>query len=60
MYAQSRAVHCTQKYDQEEGLHEDYVGTLGEVLYLQLPVRFIVKLQYSIRAVVGSASESEW
>ena len=30
---------------------------LGQVLYLQLPVRFSVKLQYSIRAVVGSASE---
>src|SRR6218665_1558452 len=30
---------------------------LGQVLYLQLPVRFGVKLRYSIRAVVGSASE---
>ena len=30
---------------------------LGQVLYLQLPVRFGVKLLYSIRAVVGSASE---
>ena len=30
---------------------------LGQVLYLQLPVRFGVKLWYSIRAVVGSASE---
>ena len=30
-----------------------HVGTL----YLQLPVRFGVKLRYSIRAVVGSASE---
>jgi len=29
----------------------------GQVLYLQLPVSFGVKLQYSIRAVVGSASE---
>src|SRR6218665_2468243 len=29
---------------------------LGQVLYLQLPVRFGVKLRYSIRAVVGSAS----
>src|SRR6218665_3397734 len=29
---------------------------LGKVLYLQLPVRFGVKLRYSIRAVVGSAS----
>src|SRR6218665_2174099 len=29
----------------------------GQVLYLQLPVRFGVKLRYSIRAVVGSASE---
>src|SRR6218665_2152784 len=32
---------------------------IGQVLYLQLPVRFGVKLQYSIRAVVGSASE-QW
>src|SRR6218665_2570087 len=30
---------------------------LGQVLCLQLPVRFGVKLRYSIRAVVGSASE---
>jgi len=30
---------------------------LGQVLYLQLPVRFGVKLRYSIRAVVWSASE---
>src|SRR6218665_19504 len=30
---------------------------LGQVLYLQLRVRFGVKLRYSIRAVVGSASE---
>ena len=30
---------------------------LGQVLYLQLSVRFGVKLRYSIRAVVGSASE---
>src|SRR6218665_1371247 len=30
---------------------------LGQVLSLQLPVRFGVKLRYSIRAVVGSASE---
>ena len=30
---------------------------LGQVLYLQLPVRFGVKLRYNIRAVVGSASE---
>ena len=30
---------------------------LGQVLYLQLPVRFGVKLRYSTRAVVGSASE---
>src|SRR6218665_3116601 len=30
---------------------------LGQVLYLQLPVRFGVKVRYSIRAVVGSASE---
>ena len=30
---------------------------LGQVLYLQLPVRFGVKLRYSIRAVAGSASE---
>ena len=30
---------------------------LGQVLFLQLPVRFGVKLRYSIRAVVGSASE---
>ena len=30
---------------------------LGQVLYLQLPVRLGVKLRYSIRAVVGSASE---
>src|SRR6218665_1208065 len=30
---------------------------LGQVLYLQLPGRFGVKLRYSIRAVVGSASE---
>jgi len=31
---------------------------LGQVFfYLQLPVRFGVKLRYSIRAVVGSASE---
>src|SRR6218665_3535443 len=30
---------------------------LGQVLYLQLPVRFGMKLRYSIRAVVGSASE---
>ena len=30
---------------------------LGQVLYLQLPVRFGVKLRYSIRVVVGSASE---
>src|SRR6218665_642820 len=30
---------------------------LGQVLYLQLPVCFGVKLRYSIRAVVGSASE---
>src|SRR6218665_9138 len=30
---------------------------LGQVLYLQLPVRFGVKLRYSVRAVVGSASE---
>jgi len=30
---------------------------LGQVLYLQLPVRFGVKLRHSIRAVVGSASE---
>src|SRR6218665_4135461 len=29
----------------------------GQVLYLQLPVRFGVILRYSIRAVVGSASE---
>src|SRR6218665_126991 len=29
---------------------------LGQVLYLQLPVRFGVKLRYSICAVVGSAS----
>ena len=29
----------------------------GQVLYMQLPVRFGVKLRYSIRAVVGSASE---
>src|SRR6218665_2145786 len=27
---------------------------LGQVLYLQLPLRFGVKLRYSIRAVVGS------
>jgi len=32
-------------------------ATFGQVLYLQLPVRFGVKLRYSIRAVVGSASE---
>ena len=30
---------------------------LGQVLYLQFPVRFGVKLRYSSRAVVGSASE---
>jgi len=30
---------------------------IGQVLYLQLPVRFGVKLRYSIRAVIGSASE---
>ena len=30
---------------------------LGQVLYLQLPVRFGVKLRYSIGSVVGSASE---
>ena len=30
---------------------------LGQVLYLKLPVRFGVKFRYSIRAVVGSASE---
>src|SRR6218665_2097952 len=30
---------------------------LGQVLYLQLAVRFGVKLRYSICAVVGSASE---
>ena len=30
---------------------------LGQVFYLQLPVRFGVKLRYSIRAVVGRASE---
>src|SRR6218665_1414400 len=30
---------------------------LGQVLYLQLPVRFGVKLRYSNRAVIGSASE---
>jgi len=29
----------------------------GQVLYLQLPVRFCVKLRYTIRAVVGSDSE---
>jgi len=28
-----------------------------QVLYLQLPVPFGVKLRFSIRAVVGSASE---
>src|SRR6218665_3963289 len=33
---------------------------LGQVLYLQLPERFGVKLRYSIRAVVGSASEWQW
>ena len=32
------------------------IGLLGQVL-LQLPVRFGVKLRYSIRDVVGSASE---
>src|SRR6218665_398790 len=30
---------------------------LVQFLYLQLPVRFGVKLRYSIRAVVGSAAE---
>ena len=30
---------------------------LGQVLYLQLPVRFGVKLRYSILSVVGSAYE---
>jgi len=30
---------------------------LGQVLYLQLPVRFGVKLRYNIRAVVGGASK---
>ena len=30
---------------------------LGQVLYLQLPVRFGVKLKYSIHAVVRSVSE---
>src|SRR6218665_3106749 len=30
---------------------------LGQVLYLQLSVRFGVKPRYSIRAVVGSSSE---
>ena len=30
---------------------------LGQVIYLQLHVRFGVKLRYSIRAVVGSAYE---
>ena len=30
---------------------------LGQVLYLLLIVRFGVKLRYSIRAVVGSASK---
>jgi len=29
----------------------------GQILYLELPVRFSVKLRYSIRAVVGSDSE---
>src|SRR6218665_15816 len=29
----------------------------SQVLYLQLPVRFGVKLRYCIRAIVGSASE---
>ena len=31
---------------------------LGQVLYLQLPVRFGVKLRYSIRAVVGAPLSS--
>ena len=30
---------------------------LGQVLYLKLPMRFGLKLRYSIRAVVGRASE---
>ena len=30
---------------------------LGQEIYLPLPVRFGVKLRYSIRAVEGSASE---
>ena len=37
--------------------NEETRRDLGQVVYLQLPVRFSVKLRYSIRAVVGSASE---
>ena len=38
-------------------LLESNYADCGQVLYLQLPVRFGVKLRYSIRAVVESASE---
>ena len=42
-------------FDSRSGCH---VGTLWQVLYLQLPVRFSVKLRHSVRAVSGAPLSS--